>query len=250
VGRLFRQKILHDMQFEYALCLLLIPHRLRLPSLGLQNLFPNFDSTVVRLERMPKGSWSSPVVDLATLCKLISLLQPRKVLELGCFRGYTSYGIASHLAENGHLVAMDCNPEHGEAYKNTDVAKRIERRVGFIDPQMFSEDELGSYDVIFIDADHRYAAVEHDTQTVLPYLAEDGWLVWHDYANWGYFSGACGVPEYLSDLSQKLPVVQITGTNMALHRPIWSQRRHELDAALSATYNQKGKLWEDGTPRS
>lgn len=245
-------KIRRDTQFEYGLCLLLVPDRLRLPEVDLSELFVAPDHTSVAIQKIPRGTWSSPVVDLVLLCKLVALAKPKRVLELGSFRGYSAYGIASHLDDGARLVTVDCDPNHGEAYRDTPLEARIERRVGYIAPELFAADPPGQYDFIFIDADHRYGAVKHDTETVLPLLAPGGWIVWHDYANWGFFNGGCGVPEYLAELSKDRLVVHLSGSNMAMHRPCWSEvteRSRMLQSIKATTGKAKGGPWRDDTNR-
>lgn len=240
-------------EMEYGLCLLLKPDRLRLPEVDLTELFDESDQTQIRLERMPRGSWSSPVVDVVALCKLVMLAKPTQVLELGSFRGFTAYNIASHLSEGARLVTVDSHPDHGEAYRGTPQARRIERRVGRIGPDVFDADDVGRYDLIILDADHRYEATKRDTNAALPLLAKDGWLVWHDYANWGFFSGACRVPELLLDLAFDRPIAQLSGTNMAVHRPVWSgpEEREAWLQSIRATADKSGHdPWKDDRHRS
>jgi predicted O-methyltransferase YrrM len=145
-------------------------------------------------------------------------------MEIGSFRGYTTLFLAQHTDEGAHIVAVDKNPEHGEAYKDDPVASRIERRVGNTSRELFGADAPGSYDLIFIDADHSYEGVRRDTALALPLLAPSGYIVWHDYSNWGYFDGKNGVPEHLSELAEQrgLPVAHIAGTDLVLHSPAWS----------------------------
>ena len=113
-------------------------------------------------------------------------------------------------------------------------------------------DQIGdaTLDFVFIDADHRYEAVKHDTEIALQLLKPDGWIVWHDYANWGYFSGACGVPEYLAEFKKTHSVAQILGSNMAVHRPCWDDSAQaEFEDALAHTESLRGGVWSVGVPR-
>ena len=68
--------------------------------------------------------------------------------------------------------------------------------------EAFSRDQRESVDMIFLDADHTYAAVKRDTEILLPLLSPTGIFVWHDYANWGSFSRQNGVPEFLHEFSE------------------------------------------------
>jgi hypothetical protein len=235
-----RRKILRDFWFEYALCLMLQPKRLSLPVVELEDIAGPIPG--IRIERMPRGLWSSPVVDLITMARVTAAIKPRRALELGSFRGYTAAAIAEHLPQEGLLVTVDVNPQHGDVYQNTPLAARIERRVGTA-REVLAADPDGSFDLVFIDADHRYPGVKADTETVLRLVGPRGWLLWHDYANWGYFSGGCGVPEYLSELSETLPVLHLAGTNLAVHSPYWQQPegRRSYEQALARMSERKSQ---------
>jgi predicted O-methyltransferase YrrM len=91
-----------------------------------------------------------------------------------------------HALDDATLTAVDIDPQHGEAYRGTPLADRVDRRVGPIGLEMFSTDELGSFDLVFVDADHSQAAAAHDTEIALRMVSEGGTVLWHDYANWGY----------------------------------------------------------------
>ena len=196
------------------------------------------------------GGWSSPVVDMVFLAKLVRLLQPRRILELGSYRGYIARAIAEQMPDDATLVTVDMDPAHGEAYRETPLAARIDRRVTSISADSFEERERGFYDVIFLDADHVYASVKHDTEVALPLLAPSGVMVWHDYKNWGGFSKKCGVPEYLAELSEELPVVQLAGSNMAVYASAWSgEQRSVLEEMLETTGRwADADHWETNIP--
>jgi predicted O-methyltransferase YrrM len=196
-------------------------------------LFEGFGRHPVTLTELPSGPWSSPVADVVTLAKIAVSVKPRRVLEVGSYRGYTTRLLAEHTAPDARIVAFDRDPRHGEAYRDTPLAAKIERRIGEVDSAAFSADAPGSFDLIFLDADHAYAAVKHDTEVLLPLLAPGGIFLWHDYANWGKFSGKNGVPEYLHELARSRPLAAISGSLLAAYRPAWSSEggARELDKA-------------------
>jgi hypothetical protein len=206
---------------DRALCYLL-RQRLTLPSLTLSDLFDDFDDQPVTLRKMPRGSWSTPTQDIVMLLKLALCTKPRRLLEVGSFRGYTALCLAQNIGGDATIVTVDRYPEHGEAYRQTEEAARIERRVGETSPGLFAGDAPASYDLIFIDADHTYEGVRHDTELLLPLLSGGGYIAWHDYANWGYFNGYNGVPEYLKELSDRLPLAGVQGSDLAIYSPAWS----------------------------
>ena len=195
--------------------------RLTLPMLSLADLFPDFDERAVSIGQLPRGSWSTPLADVVMLLKIAVCSEPKRLMEIGSYRGYTALFLAQHVSPDARIVTIDRHPDHGEAYRDTSVASKIERRVGATHRAMFAQDEPASYDLIFIDADHSYESVRNDTELILPLLSPTGFVVWHDYANWGYFSGENGVPEYLGELAATLPIGHVAGSTLAVHSPSW-----------------------------
>ncbi len=223
-----------------------LKQRLSLPQLHLSDLFEDFDRQPITLYQLPQGGWSTPLADVVMLLKLVVCTKPKKLMEIGSFRGYTALYLAQHVTPETKIVTVDRYPDHGEAYRNTAYADRIERRVGDINPALFQSDRLGSYDVIFIDADHSYAGVKRDTELVLPLVSPTGFILWHDYANWGYFDGKNGVPEYLRELSETLPIAHIAGSDVAIYSPAWETDRKQFDrvALQNGTQNLAADPWK------
>ncbi|MEY2488573.1 MAG: hypothetical protein QOC70_515 [Verrucomicrobiota bacterium] len=226
--------------------------RLTLPALSLADLFPDFDERMVSIGQIPRGSWSTPLADLLMLLKIAVCTGPKRLMEIGSFRGYTALLLAQHISPGAKIVTIDRHPEHGEAYRKTSLAGMIERRVGETDWAMFARDESTSYDLIFVDADHSYRSVRKDTELVLPLLSPAGFIVWHDYANWGYFSGQNGVPEYLGELGAKLPIGHVLGSNLAIHSPSWvsGAGRERFCSATKVEAREIGAdPWQGNLPR-
>jgi len=199
----------------------LLRTRLTLPQVLLSDLFDDLDEQPVTLRKMPRGGWSTPTQDIVMLLKLALCAKPKRLLEVGSFRGYTALYLAQNVEADATIVTVDRYSEHGEAYRHTPEAVRIERRVGETGPELFARDKLASYDFIFIDADHTYEGVRRDTELVLPLVSSSGYIAWHDYANWGYFNGYNGVPEYLKELSRRLPLARVLGSDLAIFSPAW-----------------------------
>lgn len=219
--------------------------RLKLPVVDLAALFDDFAEQPVTLRELPTGPWSSPVVDAIMLAKIAMCLKPKRVLEIGSYRGYTTKLLAEHTPDDTHIVAFDRDPRHGEAYQATPLAAKIERRVGCVDAAAFACDARHSYDLIFLDADHTYEAVKFDTEVVIPLLAPNGILVWHDYANWGRFSKRNGVPEALHELAQTLPIAAVGGSWLAAHSPDWATPEGAARLAKAKPQVAAGSIAED-----
>lgn len=217
-----------------------LKQRLSLPDIDLQTLFEDFDTSPITFHQFPQGMWSAPLADVAMLLKLTVCTKPKRLMEVGSFRGYTALYLAQHTAVDAQIVTVDMYPEHGEAYRDTPYDKKIDRRVGKISQEMFLSDDPGSYDLIFIDADHSYEGVKRDTELILPLIAPDGFLVWHDYANWGYFDGKNGVPEYLGELSERLPIAHVIGSDIAIYSPAWAgAQKHSYEKATQKKIQKK-----------
>ncbi len=196
--------------------------RLRLPQVAVEKLFPGFDETPVTISQLPRGSWSTPLTDQIVLAKLARLLQPATILEVGSFRGYTTRLLAENTPPSTLIHALDIDPNHGEAYVNTPLEKRIRRLVGSLSEWPFETTERLKYDFIFLDADHKQEPVESDTKYLLSMLAERGLLLWHDYADWGWMSTWNRVPEVLHAYSKERPILSIPGTSLAIYRQGWT----------------------------
>ncbi len=225
--------------------------RLTLPMLLLADLFPDLDKWTVRINQIPRGSWSTPLADVVMLLKIALCAGPKRLMEIGSFRGHTALLLAQHVSPDAKIVTIDRQPDHGEAYRATSLASMIERRVGDADRAMFARDEAESYDLIFVDADHSYASVRNDTELVLPLLSPAGFIVWHDYANWGYFSGQNGVPEYLGELAAKLPIGHVPGSTLAIHSPSWisGAGRERFRSATQVKTGEIADPWQGNLPR-
>jgi predicted O-methyltransferase YrrM len=93
---------------------------------------------------------------------LVELIGARRVLEIGCFTGYSTLAMALALPPDGHLVTLEANPEPVEigrrAWAAAGVADRIEVRIGLA---LESLDALleggraGTFDLAFVDADKK-----------------------------------------------------------------------------------------------
>ena len=242
----------HNRPFADRTLCHFLRRRLTLPMLSLADLFPNFDERIVSIGQVPQGSWSTPLSDLVMLLKIAVCTEPKRVMEIGSYRGYTALFLAQHISPDAKIVTMDRHPDHGEAYRMTPFAGMIERRVGEIDRAMSERDESASYDLIFVDADHSYESVRNDTELVLPLLSPAGFIVWHDYANWGYFSGQNGVPEYLGELGATLLIGHVLGSTLAIHSPSWisgAGRERFRSATRVASEEIGADPWQGNLPR-
>jgi caffeoyl-CoA O-methyltransferase len=95
------------------------------------------------------------VLEGAFLSFLVALKQPRRVLEIGTFTGWSSIAMARALPPGATLVSCDVNEETTAVARRyaeeAGVADRIDYRVGPGLETLASLD--GPFDLVFIDAD-------------------------------------------------------------------------------------------------
>jgi predicted O-methyltransferase YrrM len=105
---------------------------------------------------------------------LVAMKQPRLVLEIGVFTGWSSIEMARALPSGGRIVACDVNEETTAIARRyaeeVGVADRIDYRVGDARETIAALD--GPLDLVFIDA-WKPDYVDH-YELVLPKLADDG----------------------------------------------------------------------------
>ena len=113
-------------------------------------------------------------LEAAFLSFVVGLKQPRLVLEIGTFTGWSSIAMASALPMGGRIVTCDVNEETNAIARRyaeeAGVADRIEYRLGPAIDTVATLD--GPFDLVFIDAD-KEGYVDY-YEAVLPKLAEHG----------------------------------------------------------------------------
>lgn len=94
-------------------------------------------------------------LEASALGLMLRMLGARRVLEVGCFTGYSALAMAEQLPENGEVVTLDISAETtaiGERYwKQSRHGKKIKLILG---PAIETMKSLqGPFDFVFIDAD-------------------------------------------------------------------------------------------------
>ena len=122
---------------------------------------------------------------------LVFLAQPRLVLEIGTYSGYSALSMAQALPEGGRIVSCELDPERvafAERHiADAGMADRIEIRQGAALETIGGLD--GPFDLVFIDADKEGYLDYYEA--VLPKLSERGLIV-VDNVLW---SGRVAAPE-------------------------------------------------------
>lgn len=105
------------------------------------------------------------------------MIQPRRILEIGTFMGYSALCLAEGLTEDGKIITLDIVPETNDVAKDfwarTPFYSKIESYLGNAAEIIPTLDE--TFDLVFIDADKPAYANYYDL--VFPKLRIGGIII-------------------------------------------------------------------------
>jgi predicted O-methyltransferase YrrM len=205
-------------------------------SKGIQEVFPLGSARVV-IEHLPGQGIATPIDELAYLAIITRVVSPKSVFEIGTFRGRTALTFALNSDPDCVVYTLDLPPdgraaakryastadqtiidrsETGIDYKAKDVSFKIRQLYGNSLSFDFTS-YAGEIDLVFIDGAHHYEAVKSDTQNALRMLRSGGWVVWHDFANYGDYND---VVRAVLDILPANEIVQIENSQLATYQKI------------------------------
>lgn len=134
-------------------------------------------------------------VDVESLAAAVLHCKPKRVFEIGTYRGASSEMILQLLPEVQVISIAFVNDEPGRKFNNDELSlaevgalvspanrDRFTQLIGDshqIDPKEFVRDH-GRMDLVFIDGDHSREGVRQDTDLAREILAPKGAITWHD----------------------------------------------------------------------
>jgi hypothetical protein len=160
--------------------------------------------------------------ELYILATLMRCLKARSVVEIGTYKGRTTYNLAANLADGGSIHTLNyVDPSAkqefvvGEMYLGTP----LDSVVNTIQANSMKFDFgpwLRSVDLMFIDGNHSLAYVRKDSENAFRCVRPGGIVAWHDVdpthpESTAAALGACrqhGVSGWLIDGTQLLLAVQ------------------------------------------
>jgi caffeoyl-CoA O-methyltransferase len=112
------------------------------------------------------------------LSMLSKMMQPKSILEIGTFTGYSTICLAEGLADDGIIHTIEINREMEEMltqhYKSTNVEKNVKQYFGPA-AQIIVEIKENNFDLAFIDADKRNNL--HYFQLVIEKIRSGGLII-------------------------------------------------------------------------
>ena len=119
------------------------------------------------------------------LSMMSQMIQPKRILELGTFTGYSALCLAEGLTEDGELVTIEHNDELEDTIRRnlslTPLGEKIKLVIGDAKEAMrrlgdeARGDEAKGFDLVFIDADKKEYCDYLDL--VLPLMRKGGWIL-------------------------------------------------------------------------
>eukprot|EP01095_Lingulamoeba_sp_RSL-Kostka_P014783 TRINITY_DN657_c0_g1_i1.p1 TRINITY_DN657_c0_g1~~TRINITY_DN657_c0_g1_i1.p1 ORF type:complete len:233 (-),score=72.73 TRINITY_DN657_c0_g1_i1:140-838(-) len=117
----------------------------------------------LRIESLnqPKIRMMSDPVQIQFMCDMLKMINAKKGIEVGVFLGYGTLAFALSLPDDGKVIGLDISEEFtsfGKKYwKEANVEDKIDLRIKpaseSFEELVNDENELGTFDFVFIDAD-------------------------------------------------------------------------------------------------
>ncbi|PKN34751.1 MAG: hypothetical protein CVU61_06815 [Deltaproteobacteria bacterium HGW-Deltaproteobacteria-19] len=155
-----------------------------------------------RLYRTIENQQSTEADVARLLYDLTRLLKATCVIEVGVYRGAGSLNLVQGMADNGggeiHLVDISAGNLEDVRLKIADLQCPVKVHLHLGDSSsIVSAENLPAADLVFLDADHLYEAIQKDIESYWPLVLPGGMLVIHDTIMWG------GTRESANELSRQ-----------------------------------------------
>uniref|UniRef100_A0A6V7QYI2 Caffeoyl-CoA O-methyltransferase n=1 Tax=Ananas comosus var. bracteatus TaxID=296719 RepID=A0A6V7QYI2_ANACO len=109
----------------------------------------------------PWGGMASTPDEVQLISMLLKLMNAKKTMEIGVFTGYSLLATALALPDDGQILALDINRQNYSlglpVIQKAGVAHKIDFREGpampVLDQLVSKEENKGTFDFVFVDAD-------------------------------------------------------------------------------------------------
>ncbi|MCX5720880.1 MAG: class I SAM-dependent methyltransferase [Nitrospirae bacterium] len=161
----------------------------------MEEIFPDIAKAESRVSLARPNAYNLSWEEVVTISSLVQMLSPKVLFEFGTFDGRTTLHLALNSPEAAMVYTIDKEKgrfdfgadtpffkevQVGECFLSTPVESKVKMLMGDS-----GEFDLAQFkrrvDFVFIDADHSYAGVMHDTEKAFDMIRPGGLVVWHDY---------------------------------------------------------------------
>jgi len=203
-----------------------------LPVRNVREVLPHNDFAEISLFLGTNDFWINDVPsggsDLVSLCLITRLVRPKRIFEIGTYRGYTALQFAAN-APDAEIFTLDLPQgsntvlpitvmdetlgpvQKGETLEGRKDTARIHRLLG--DSATFDFSPYArNIDLFFIDGAHTYEYVKNDTLKALECCHPGSVIAWHDYGR----MGVNGVRRWLHEFARShFPVYRVPNGSLA-----------------------------------
>jgi predicted O-methyltransferase YrrM len=204
-------------------------------SITIEELLPTSNRYQVTLVHMEGQGLQTSLSELLCLALVTSSANPSRIFEIGTFWGRTALNFALNSPEECIIYTLDLPVEGrpeiasdtnafdarliatcktGVQYQDAAAGKKIRQLLGNSLTFDFSPYH-SSMDIVFVDGSHHYEAALSDTRNALKMVRPGGWILWHDFANYGDYHD---VTRAVLDVLPADEIVQIGDTQLAFYR--------------------------------
>ena len=174
-----------------------------------------------------RHGWNVKLHEEVYLAAAVTVLQPRKLFEIGTFDGNTTRRLAEAAPADAVVHTIDLpesafdatqSPESfsgsrvGERYADSPARSKIKQVRADATTYDFTPFH-GQIDFVFVDAAHDYRHGLCDSRTALKLVKPGGTIVWHDFEP--YWSG---LVHAICEATRGMPLKRLDGTSMAVLR--------------------------------
>jgi len=201
-----------------------------LPVISLEQLVK--EPAEFRVFRPADSYCSMTLWEISALCCLLAVMRPKKILEIGSFRGLTALNLALN-APQAEVHTVDITNSWGSYYyAERPEVTNIHQHYGDTNTFDFAGEIGEGVDFCLIDGGHEYEQVRNDTIKVLPLLTDDCALLWDDYGTNDFLTEneSFGVSRLIHEL-RDTGVSVLSGTGLAYLR-LSNDKREKLMGAL------------------
>ncbi len=184
--------------------------------------------------KVKESHWFSSWNELEVFITLVRSVNPKRMLEIGVNVGKTARYVLDNVEtlEPKGYVGVDAVPgyETIKGVQRPEVPGRgwaghhvnADHRFRLILKERGSFDlkpeELGTFDVVYIDGDHGRATVEHDTALATQIIRPGGIIIWHDYYTLPEPVPTLDVKAAVDELAKTRPIFHVEDTWLAYER--------------------------------
>lgn len=189
--------------------------QLPIPSISIRDMFPEKSTDLTNAVTLLPGTTmngSTNILEQFILCALVKKIKPQTILEIGTFKGSTTWHLYENAPPEAVIYTLDLpDDEVPEDMINADRYYATNKRRPFLPNSdrvrqilINSKKWDGVLDrkveFAFIDGDHSYEGIRNDTEKTLRLLDNYGCICWHDSleADFSY-----GTMRYLLELAKK-----------------------------------------------